>query len=178
MATYKSTLRVILRRLGILDQPRRSSDALAADWAALRAALPEQFLSIRLQDFLCFCSDSGIAPDHVGEIAVSEYLERLRHRRLKGSPADKVRSVVPSPAPRLHPNIAEIYRTKLANLASALRTEPHGTAALEAAGSLIDQVIVHPETPDRCREIELVGQIAIMRKLIVIANARFRDAWI
>jgi hypothetical protein len=44
----------------------------------------------------------------------------------------------PGSAPRLHPGLAERYREKVEHLGAAL-AGPDGTAALEAARSLIDR---------------------------------------
>ncbi|MFD1344556.1 recombinase family protein [Litorisediminicola beolgyonensis] len=50
----------------------------------------------------------------------------------------------PAPSPvRLHPNLAELYRRKVTDLANSLADETIRSRALELLGSLIERVIVH-----------------------------------
>jgi site-specific DNA recombinase len=68
----------------------------------------------------------------------------------------------PAPSPiRLHPNLAELYRRKVAALHEALRDPNTQAEALEIMRSLIEQVIVHPREAGGF-EVELVGEIASM----------------
>ena len=69
----------------------------------------------------------------------------------------------PAPAtPRLHPNLSEIYRAKVARLSEALKTGADTQAALDAARSLIERVVLTPLEGGNGFEIELVGEIAAM----------------
>ena len=67
-------------------------------------------------------------------------------------------TAAPPPAPRLHPNLAEVYRRKVADLQSALADPKAKTEALEILRSLIERVVLHPA--DKGFEIELIGEIA------------------
>ncbi|MCZ8104298.1 MAG: recombinase family protein [Burkholderiales bacterium] len=68
----------------------------------------------------------------------------------------------PAPSPvRLHPNLAELYRRKVAALHEALRDPNTQAEALEIMRSLIEQVIVSPREGGGF-EVELVGEIASM----------------
>jgi site-specific DNA recombinase len=69
----------------------------------------------------------------------------------------------PASAPRLHPNLAEIYRRKVENLAAALQDPSTHTEALELLRGLVDRVVVHQT--DSGIEVELVGEIVKMIKL-------------
>jgi site-specific DNA recombinase len=69
-------------------------------------------------------------------------------------------AAAPPPPPRLHPNLAEIYRRKVADLQTALADLQARTEALEILRGLIDRVVLHPA--DKGFEIELVGEIAAM----------------
>jgi hypothetical protein len=69
------------------------------------------------------------------------------------------------PAPRLHPNLAEIYRQKVAELQFALAAPVNGTAALEATRALIDRVVLHKGDEGEGLVIELIGEIASMVSL-------------
>jgi site-specific DNA recombinase len=64
------------------------------------------------------------------------------------------------PAPRLHPNLAELYRRKVADLQSALAEPRTQTEALEILRGLIERVVLHPV--EKGFEIELIGEIANM----------------
>ncbi len=69
-----------------------------------------------------------------------------------------------SPPPAMHPNLAQAYRDKVARLREALQG-PDSTDALEAAGELIEQVIVSPpERDDDPPGIEVVGEFVAMLK--------------
>jgi hypothetical protein len=67
--------------------------------------------------------------------------------------------------PRLHPNLAEIYRERVARLQDALREPAHGRAPLEIVRGLIERVTVRPAANAAGMEIELVGEIAAMVRL-------------
>ena len=94
MTAYHSSMRTILRRLDLIDMPRRQSTPLSEAWTALRAALPDQFLSIQLQVFMAYCSDRAIAPDAVSESTLEDYLNVLRNRRLGGPPITQLRNII------------------------------------------------------------------------------------
>jgi site-specific DNA recombinase len=70
-----------------------------------------------------------------------------------------VRLTAPAPSPvRLHPNLAQVYREKVANLHSALADPELRTEALDLIRGLIERVELYP-AEDGFR-IELVGEIA------------------
>ena len=62
----------------------------------------------------------------------------------------------------LHPNLAQIYRAKVADLQAALHDPADGHAALEAARGLIERVVIHPGAAGEGFEIELTGELAAM----------------
>jgi site-specific DNA recombinase len=71
----------------------------------------------------------------------------------------EVRLTAPAPSPvRLHPNLAQVYREKVANLHSALADPELRTEALDLIRGLIERVELYP-AEDGFR-IELVGEIA------------------
>jgi site-specific DNA recombinase len=63
-----------------------------------------------------------------------------------------------SPMPRLHPNLAEIYRQKVARLQEELNREDLRAEAGQALRSLISEVRLMPENGGL--EIELAGDLA------------------
>src|SRR5712691_12479863 len=67
----------------------------------------------------------------------------------------------PAPPPvRLHPNLAVVYRQKVAELHTALANPELQTEALELIRGLIERVELHPA--EEGFRIELVGEIANM----------------
>jgi hypothetical protein len=87
-------------------------------------------------------------------------------QRLSALEAEKARlgAVVNLPAPspiRLHPDLAEVYRHRVAALAAALDDEDGRNEALEIIRGLIERVAVAPAESGAI-EIEIVGELAQM----------------
>jgi site-specific DNA recombinase len=76
---------------------------------------------------------------------------------------EKEVAAAPTSAPRLHPNLAEVYRRKVENLQEALRDPSTHSEALDILRGLVDRVVVTPA--GRGFTIELIGAIAHMIKL-------------
>ena len=70
---------------------------------------------------------------------------------------------------RLHPNLAALYRRKVAALQDLLESDATRTEAIEIIRSLVDQVIFRP-TAEAGLEVELVGDIAGMVHLAQNSN--------
>ena len=70
---------------------------------------------------------------------------------------------------RLHPNLAAVYRRKVAALQDLLQDEATRTEAVEIIRTLIEQVILRPTTGGAL-ELELVGDIAKMVHLAQSSN--------
>ena len=64
------------------------------------------------------------------------------------------------PPPLLHPSMADLYRTKVQQLAEALRREDARTEASEMLRGLIDSIVLTPERGQL--RIELRGNLAAM----------------
>ncbi len=73
-------------------------------------------------------------------------------------------SAAPIAAPRLMPNLAEVYRSKVITLHEAL-TGASGTEALEVVRGLIERVEFRPSAGGMGLEIELIGEMAAMVNL-------------
>jgi hypothetical protein len=72
----------------------------------------------------------------------------------------------PAPTqPRLHPNLAQVYRDKVARLHEALQSGPGAPDALEKLRQIIERIILTPAPDARGFEIELIGEIAAMVRL-------------
>ena len=74
-------------------------------------------------------------------------------------------ATIPAPQPRFHPNLAELYRRRVANLADALNDEGTRAEAAEALRNLIGEIRLVPE--DGELRIKLYGELAA---LIDLAN--------
>ena len=67
-----------------------------------------------------------------------------------------------APAPRLHPNLGDVYRRKVAGLAEALASED-GAEARELVRGLVDAIVLVPEE-GRLR-IEVRGELGAILRL-------------
>lgn len=68
----------------------------------------------------------------------------------------------PAIAPALHPNLGQVYRSRVATLQDALARKD-APEALEAARALIDRVVIRPTAgPDEPPGIDLCGQLIAM----------------
>ncbi len=80
----------------------------------------------------------------------------------------------PVPAPRLHPNLAEIYRRKVEALHEALAEPQTRDEALGILRGLVERFEVHPI--EGGFEIELIGEIARMVELSLDPNGTKKTA--
>jgi hypothetical protein len=69
---------------------------------------------------------------------MKEKLEALTAQ--KAARAGKPRGQQPGPLPSMHPNLAEVYRTKVAGLQEAITASPDNAGVLERLRDLIDRV--------------------------------------
>ena len=65
-----------------------------------------------------------------------------------------------APVPLLHPNLAALYREKVATLASALQNAESRSEAAEAVRGLVDAIVLAPAGNEL--RIELKGNLAAM----------------
>ena len=137
----------------------REQAAAAGDQAAKAAELDRVHRQIdRLVDALA----NGTPP-----AAVNARLGELERRRL-GLEQEVAAGV--APPPRLHPNLAEVYRRKVAGLAEALGSED-GAEARELVRGLVDAIVLVPE--DGRLRIEVRGALgAILRLVEGAGNAK------
>jgi len=96
--------------------------------------------------------------DGLGSPAIRARLAELELR--KAMLAAEVQKQAPTPV-RLHPNLSELYRQKVADLHLALADPQIGPEALSLLRSLIERIVVRP-LPDGSFELEVVGAIAAM----------------
>ena len=92
--------------------------------------------------------------------ALKDEMQSLQDRQKK---IEEDLSAVPPPAPRLHPNLASIYKEKIANLVQALTDPSTLIEANTAIRRLIERVQLVPENGEL--KIELYGELAALLKL-------------
>jgi len=80
--------------------------------------------------------------------------------RLEDEKAELTKTLAsyPEEKPLLHPNMAKLYREKVAKLTDALNSEDDKTEAAEVLRSLVEEIILVPE--DGELKVELKGDIA------------------
>ena len=98
--------------------------------------------------------------------SVQAKLEALEARQ--GEVAKELAGLSAEPV-RLHPNLADLYRRKVAALQYLLENDATRTEAVEIIRSLVEQVIFRP-TAEAGLEVELVGDIAGMVHLAQNSN--------
>jgi DNA invertase Pin-like site-specific DNA recombinase len=89
--------------------------------------------------------------------------QRLDELETRKAQLETTLAAPPPPPIRLHPNLAQLYRDKVAELHVALADPELRSEALEIIRSLIERVEVHPAADGFC--IELIGEIANIVKL-------------
>ncbi len=92
--------------------------------------------------------------------ALKNEMQSLQDRQKK---IEEDLSVAPLPAPRLHPNLATIYKEKIANLVQALNNPNTLIEANAAIRQLIERVQLNPVNGEL--KIELHGELAALLKL-------------
>ncbi|OUL65364.1 resolvase [Acetobacter senegalensis] len=120
-----------------------------ADLVALKSELPkiERELDKAVQAIL----------DGFASSALKTRMEQLEARKAE---IEARLAEAPSPPPLLHPNMAELYRQKIATLHDSLQNEATGTQAREAIRSLITRIRLLPE--NGMLGIFLEGDLAAM----------------
>jgi site-specific DNA recombinase len=96
--------------------------------------------------------------------AVHGRLAAAEQRRL-ALEAEMARAI--APAPRLHPNLAEVYRAKVATLADSLSRDD-ATEARELVRGLVERVTLSPD--GTTQRIEIRGELAAILGLAGAAN--------
>ena len=97
--------------------------------------------------------------------AIERVWQYLRDRYLSGRQFTGSSAIAAPELPRLHGNLAEVYRDKVARLRAAF-TAGGGTEVLEAARALIERVEVHAAAePGGKPRLELLGALSAMLRL-------------
>ncbi len=105
--------------------------------------------------------------DGIPALTLKDELMTLEERKVQ---LERDVKQTPKSVPRLHPNLAELYRSKVANLTDALNEDGTRAEASEAIRALIDEVRLVPDAGKL--NIELYGELAA---LITLANKHPRS---
>ena len=141
----------------------------AAEWNRLQAQAGANIAHVRSErERVCRQIDRLVDALADGEPAarLKEKLRELERRRLDLE--DKLKTAA-APAPRLHPNIAEVYRRKVEELHNALRAEDAGPAR-ELIRGLVEAIVLLPE--DGKLHVEVRGELAAILRLSRPPNAK------
>ena len=93
--------------------------------------------------------------------ALKDEMQSLQDRQKR---IEEDLSAVPPPAPRLHPNLAAIYKEKIANLVHALNDPEHLSRGKHCHPPVDRAGAVSPQKMERLK-IELYGELAALLKL-------------
>lgn len=89
---YRSFIRYVMRRLGVLANPaRQGTGELSPPWVALLADLPDRFQSMRLVALARFASARGLEPSEVVNATLDEFVEHLRTADIRQTAWERAR---------------------------------------------------------------------------------------
>jgi integrase len=74
LPVYRSAVRALLRRLGLIAQRAATAAAVPEPWRLLLALVPPGYGSARIVPFAEFCAGRGLLPASVGTAAVASYM--------------------------------------------------------------------------------------------------------
>jgi hypothetical protein len=93
-------------------------------------------------------------------VAVKDEMTALEARRIE---LLAQLQAAPPPMPRLHPNLAKLYRQKVMNLAKALNEEDTRLEAAECLRELIEEIRLVPKSGQL--QVKLYGELAALLNL-------------
>jgi hypothetical protein len=141
----------------------------AAEWNRLQAEAGANISRVRIErERVCRQIDRLVDALADGEPAarLTGKLQELESRRFE---LESELATTALPAPRLHPNIAEVYRRKVEELHHALRQEDSGPAR-ELVRGLVEAIVLLPE--DGRLRVEVRGELAAILRLSGCANEK------
>jgi hypothetical protein len=141
----------------------------AAEWNRLQAKAESSLDRVRNEhQRVCRQIERLVDALADGELAarLKDKLRELERRRLE---LERELETAKAPAPRLHPNVAEVYRRKVEELHFALRQEDAGPARGLVRG-LVEAIVLLPE--DGRLRIEVRGELAAILRLSGCANEK------
>ena len=141
----------------------------AAEWNRLQADAQSTLDRVRSEhQRVCRQIDRLVdaLADGVSAARLRGRLSELERRRLE---LERELETAKAPAPRLHPNIAEVYRRKVEELHEALKAEDAGPAR-ELVRGLVEAIVLTPENGRL--KVEMRGELAAILRLSGLANAK------
>lgn len=94
LPVYRSAVRALLRRLGLIAHRTTAGAALPEPWRRLVGSVPPGYASARIAPFALFCADRGLPPAAVGADAVASYMDHLEASLAVRSPRRTARNLV------------------------------------------------------------------------------------
>lgn len=98
----------------------------------------------------------------VDDVPASEVKDELKANALRREALQAKLAAANEPPPLLHPEMSRIYRTKVAELATALQQPESRVEATEALRGLVDAIVLTPAANGKELGIELRGNLAAM----------------
>jgi site-specific DNA recombinase len=141
----------------------------ATEWNRLQADAGANLTRLRSEkERICRQIDRLVDALADGQPAarVTGKLKELERRRLE---LDRELKTSAAPAPRLHPNIAEVYRRKVEELHATLKAKD-AAPARELIRGLVEAIVLIPEN-GRLR-VEVRGELAAILRLSGLANRK------
>ena len=141
----------------------------AAEWNRLQAEAESSLDRVRSEhQRVCQQIDRLVDALADGEPAarLKDKLREFERRRLE---LERELETANAPAPRLHPNVAEVYRRKVEELHNALRQED-AAPARELVRGLVEAIVLLPE--DGRLKVEVRGELAEILRLSGCANEK------
>ena len=133
------------------------ADAFVAEWNLLQGARCTE-AEARVSELDKVRRQIGRMVDAIADgtpvAALRDRLDTLEARRLE---LEAETATTASPAPRLHPNLAAVYREKVATLIEALGSED-GAEARELVRGLVEHITLYPEGTSQ--RVEVRGELA------------------
>src|SRR6516162_7426178 len=141
----------------------------AAEWNRLQADAQSTLDRVRSEhQRVCRQIDRLVdaLADGVSAARLRGRLSELERRRLE---LERELETAKAPAPRLHPNIAEVNRRKVEELHEALKAEDAGPAR-ELVRGLVEAIVLTPENGRL--KVEVRGELAAILRLSGLANEK------
>jgi hypothetical protein len=89
----RSLMKAAPKAAGVLASFQTKAE-LSREWAALRDRIGDKYAKGCLSAFVRFCSDLGIAPEHVNDEVMERFLEQLTEENVTPKPIVSVQSAV------------------------------------------------------------------------------------
>ena len=141
----------------------------AAEWNRLQADAQSTLDRVRSEhQRVCRQIDRLVdaLADGVSAARLRGRLSELERRRLE---LERELETAKAPAPRLHPNIAEVNRRKVEELHEALKAEDAGPAR-ELVRGLVEAIVLTPENGRL--KVEVRGELAAILRLSGLAHEK------